>query len=219
MYTVALCFLRIILKINMRCTDTIIISIYFSFNFICYSFFIFAKLQKAHLSCPVFPHTASSTSWTSPLEGACSSWRNPTADTKETKRLRRHFSLHNSVEISSNSPHPFSSLLSEQSSSLSHTWLAGMQCPFSHLNSAGGQVGAGVRHMCSSSSDSSPQSLSPSQTKSCDTQRPFWQVNWCCWHAWYVQPCSSLLSPQSLRRSHLILEDRPQKMNLHCQTD
>lgn len=82
------------------------------------------------------------------------------------------------------SPHPFSSLLSEQSSFLSHTRLRDMQCPLSHLNSPGGQVGAGVWHICSSSSDSSPQSLSPSHTKSWDMHRPFWQVNWCCWHAW-----------------------------------
>lgn len=115
------------------------------------------------------------------------------------------------------SPHPFSSLLSEQSSLLSHTWLKEIQWPFSHLNSPGGQVGAGVWHMCSSSSDSSPQSLSPSQTKSRDTQRPFWQVNWCCWQGWYVQPCSSLLSPQSLRRSHLIW--RAKKMNSNFQSD
>lgn len=87
-------------------------------------------------------------------------------------------------KIRSNSPHPFSSLLSEQSSFLSHTCIRGTQWPLSHLNSAGGQVGAGVRHKCSSSSDSSPQSLSPSQMKSRDTQRPFWQVNWCCWHVW-----------------------------------
>lgn len=84
----------------------------------------------------------------------------------------------------SHSPHPFSSLLSEQSSFLSHTRLTYIQCPLSHLNSPGGQVGAGVWHMCSSSSDSSPQSLSPSHTKSRIMHRPFWQVNWCCWHAW-----------------------------------
>lgn len=101
-------------------------------------------------------------------------------------------------------PQPFSSLLSLQSSLWSHTWLEGTQFPLSHLNLPGGQVGAGVWHRCGSSSDSSPQSLSPSHWKSCEIQRPFWQVNWCCWHARYVQPCSSLLSPQSLRRSHLL---------------
>lgn len=107
------------------------------------------------------------------------------------------------VSVCVYSPQPFSSLLSLQSLLWSHTWLDSTQFPLSHLNFPGGQVGSGVWHSCGSSSDSSPQSLSPSHWKSCEIQRPFWQVNWCCWHAWYRQPCSSLLSPQSLRRSHL----------------
>lgn len=137
----------------------------------------------------VSPHTASSTSLTFPLEGACTSWRNPIVGKHwRNQKVKRISFVAQFLELfwksRSHSPHPFSSLLSEQSSFLSHTWLREIQCPLSHLNSPGGQVGAGIRHMCSSSSDSSPQSLSPSQTKSWDTQRPFWQVNWCCWHAW-----------------------------------
>lgn len=71
------------------------------------------------------------------------------------------------------SPQPFSSLLSLQSSLWSHTWLDGTQFPLSHLYLPGGQVGGGVWHKCGSSSDSSPQSLSPSHWKSCEIQRPF----------------------------------------------
>lgn len=90
------------------------------------------------------------------------------------------------------SPQPFSSLLSEQSSTWLQTRPISMQCPLSHRNWWGGHVGSGVWHRCSCSSDPSPQSLSSSQTKYLGIHRPFWHVNWFALQGGYEQPLSSL---------------------------
>lgn len=90
------------------------------------------------------------------------------------------------------SPQPFSSLLSEQSSTWLQTRPISMQCPLSHRNWWRGHVGSGVWHRCSCSSEPSPQSLSSSQTKNLGIHRPFWHVNWFAWQGGYEQPLSSL---------------------------
>lgn len=101
------------------------------------------------------------------------------------------------------SPQPFSSLLSSQSFCPLQTLLASIHWPELHMYCWGAQVGWGETHKLSASSEPSMQSLSPSQVKEPEIQAPLAQVNWLLLQVSYVQPNSSLPSPQSFTRSQL----------------